>query len=353
MDRPGYTNMHLALGTAGRGGPTGCTLLFDHHTGYLGIAILTPDFASRGSTGATVHTLRRSACAGCATHALRRPACAGCAAHALRMRSACTGCAAHPLRRSACTGCATHTLRRSACTGATAHALRRSACTGCTPHALRRSACTGTGAGALSAAANAHQFIVGILTGITGIHGATHIRADLLMEIQPLVRFFIVDKIRTVTLPECHAPHLMICIECKEQNTGRQEGSSNSLTVIRRFHNIRTQCVHGNLTDRTGIKPGNFIMLLNNIDIAPETIGIIVDHAVIPDLFKSIHDAEQVTPGGFFAGIPKLAPLLLAVGGCMEISMPGMEILRRLNSLRIMDTLGKTQMGFHLACSFL
>ena len=78
------------------------------------------------------------------------------------------------------------TLRRSTCAGCAAHPLRRrSACTGCAALPLRRSACTGarSGSGTAGAAADAHELIIRIHAGVADIHGATHIRANLLVEV--------------------------------------------------------------------------------------------------------------------------------------------------------------------------
>ena len=82
-------------------------------------------------------------------------------------------------------------------------------------------------------------------------------------------------------------------------------------------------------------------MLLHQVDIAPEAIGIVVGNAVIPNLVEAAHDTEQMTPGCLLAGIPELAPFLFAVGG-------GMEILRRLHTLSVVNALRKRQMCFHL-----
>ena len=95
--------------------------------------------------------------------ALRRTASTGSAAHALRRRAACTGCAALSLGRTTCTGCAALSLGRTTCTGAT--------CTAC------------TGSGTAGAAADAHELVIRIHAGVADIHGATHIRANLFMEI--------------------------------------------------------------------------------------------------------------------------------------------------------------------------
>ena len=89
-------------------------------------------------------------------------------------------------------------------------------------------------------------------------------------------------------------------------------------------------------------------MLLHQVDIAPEAIGIIVGNAVVPNLVEAAHNAEQMAPGRLFAGIPELAPFLFAVGGGMEIGVAGMEILRRLHTLSVMNALRKRQMCFHL-----
>ena len=80
-------------------------------------------------------------------------------------------------------------------------------------------------------------------------------------------------------------------------------------------------------------------MLLDQINVAPEAVRIIVGNAVIPDLIKSAPNAEQVAPGCLFAGIPEFTPLLLAVGGGMQIGVAGMEVLRSLHSLRIVNPL--------------
>ena len=89
-------------------------------------------------------------------------------------------------------------------------------------------------------------------------------------------------------------------------------------------------------------------MLLHQVDISPEAVGIIVGNAVVPNLVEAAHDTEQMTPGCLLAGIPELAPFLFAVGGGMEIGVAGMEILRRLHTLSVMNALRKRQMCFHL-----
>ena len=173
------------------------------------------------------------------------------------------------------------------------------------------------------------------------------------MEVQPAVFFLVIDEVGTVALPEGKTTHLMVGIQSEHQHAGSQEGGPDGLAVVGCLDDVRGQGVHGDLTDGPGIKPGDLIVLLDDVDIASEAIGVVVDHVVVPDFFKSAHDAEEMAPGSLVGGVPELAPLLLAVGGGVEIGVPGVEIFRCLDAFGVVDTLGECQMFFHLPNSFL
>ena len=173
------------------------------------------------------------------------------------------------------------------------------------------------------------------------------------MEIQPLALVLVIDEVGAVALPEGQAPVMVIGIEGEHQNAGGQEGGPDGLAVVGGLDDVGGQGVHGDLPHGTGVEPGDLRVLFGQIDKAPVSVGIVVGHGVVPHLVKAAHDAEQMAPGGLFAGVPELAPLLLAVGGGVEIGVPGVEILRRLDALGVVDPLGQGQMGFHQPFSFL
>jgi hypothetical protein len=168
------------------------------------------------------------------------------------------------------------------------------------------------------------------------------------MEIQPLAVLFIIDEVGTVALPKGQTTHVVICIEGKHQNARSQEASADGLAVVSCLDDLGCQGMHGDLTHGTSIEPGDLIVLLDHIGKSAITIGIVVTNAVVPDLVKAGHNAKQMTPGCLFAGIPELAPLFLAVRGSVEVGMPGMEIFRCLDALSVVNTLGQSQMCFHL-----
>ena len=129
---------------------------------------------------------------------------------------------------------------------------------------------------------------------IAVVKGAAQIRADLLMEIFPLA--VLKDEVGAIALPQGQAAIVMVGVQGKYQNARRQERSPDGLSVVGCLDDIRCQRVHGNFPDGTGIKPCDLRMLLHQIDIAPEAVGIIVGNAVIPDFFKAAHNAEQMSP---------------------------------------------------------
>ena len=181
------------------------------------------------------------------------------------------------------------------------------------------------------------QPMIILRTGILTVAGNHHIRAHMLVKIQPAA--VLVDKVRAVTLPETGDPAEAIVGDGAGDQAGGQEIGPGGFAVVGHLHHVRCQGVDGELHERQHIKARD---LRHGLIVLLELLGglnVIEHDQAVPHGFEAPHPAKAVGPANIITVRPELRKLLPVPCPTMEIGMGGVEKFRLQRGGAVPDSL--------------
>ena len=174
---------------------------------------------------------------------------------------------------------------------------------------------------------------------VIGIIAKTEIRAHMLMEVEPFSCGLVVDKIRAVSLPQ----HVACTLSPWAMGTGHrsrgQKQASGRLTILRHFHNTRSQRMQAAQAAGTGILSIYLGVLIQKLQVQIQYVCIISPDRTIPHLVPSYHPSEPMGPRDVVGTAPKGIPLFKRMRCRMEICMLRFNIFHSLNAKCVMKPL--------------